>query len=346
MPQPVVSPQLPILSRMAWLDVFRGAAVVFMIETHVANTFLREDLRETGWFTALTYLNGLVAPSFLFISGYVQGTAWKGGLGRPVFLGKRLRRLGTIGLIGYGLHFPFPQLWQGDWTAAIRFGTQVDVLTCLAVSLFGLLLLTRGIQLLPEGWRNGIWWLMVGGLALAVIGASPALARWPGLSIPVPLRAFLNVSTGSWFPLFPWSAFVLCGAMSGAMASLGPGLRLLVAVLVAGLGRMIPSESFSPFSPEFFLERLGWVLALAWICEGVVRENPPDWLALAGRESLLMYVGHLALIFFLAGTGLLPGQDLAPGETLGWTLVVIILTFVMVVVKTRWRDASVRAAEA
>src|SRR5947209_7369520 len=31
--------------RLLWLDAFRGAAVLFMIETHVVNTFLASQLR-------------------------------------------------------------------------------------------------------------------------------------------------------------------------------------------------------------------------------------------------------------------------------------------------------------
>ncbi|RFC48754.1 MAG: putative membrane protein [Verrucomicrobia bacterium] len=334
------------VSRLSWVDVFRGAAVVFMIETHVANTFLRSDLRETDWFTALTYLNGLVAPSFLFIAGYVQGIAWQGGTGRPVSFGRRARRLGMIALIGYGLHFPFPQLWRGEWWSALQAGTQVDVLACLALSLFALLVLTWGLQKLPQAWRNPLWWSVLTGLALAVIWASPMLARWPGLSVPVAFRALLNVSTGSLFPLFPWSAFVFCGALSGAMASHKWIVRLLMVGTMAVLGQAIPSAFFSAASPEFFCERLAWVLGLAMVCERLVRENPPGWLAFAGRESLVMYVGHLALIFLLVGSGVLPERDLAPRAVLGWTLVVMVWTFAVALGKTRWQSAAAKLVEA
>jgi hypothetical protein len=40
-----------------------------MIETHVVNTFLSTALRAANWFPILNYLNGLVAPAFLFIAG-------------------------------------------------------------------------------------------------------------------------------------------------------------------------------------------------------------------------------------------------------------------------------------
>ncbi len=334
--------------RLSWLDTFRGAAVVLMIETHVANTFLEADLRGTAWFTALTYLNGLVAPSFLFIAGFVQGAGWKGGLGKPVSFWRRAQRLGWIAWIGYGLHFPFPQLWKGDWAGAIWQGTQVDVLPCLAVSLLVLLALTWGAQRLPVAWRSGVWWGVLGSLAFGVIVASPVMTNWPALSVPIPLRAFLNASTGSLFPLFSWSAFVFCGAICGAMARLPVTLRLLAMLVVVGLGQTIPSASFSAMSPEFFFERLGWVMGLAMLCEWLLRDrpNPDSWLSFAGRESLVMYVAHLCLIFYSADAGVLPEMELPVGATLAWTAVVMLFTFAIALAKSRWQSASARLVPA
>src|SRR6185436_1734934 len=75
--------------RVAWLDLFRGAAVLVMIETHVVNTFLAAALRENGWFALLNYVNGLVAPSFLFIAGFVQGLERRTSPTKPIRFGRR-----------------------------------------------------------------------------------------------------------------------------------------------------------------------------------------------------------------------------------------------------------------
>src|SRR4051794_4836608 len=72
LPVPVPAPNAQV-ARMTWIDLFRGAAVVMMIETHVLNTFLLAGSRASAWFEWLNYFNGLVAPSFLFIAGYLQG---------------------------------------------------------------------------------------------------------------------------------------------------------------------------------------------------------------------------------------------------------------------------------
>jgi len=324
-------------SRLSWLDYFRGAAVILMIETHVVNTFLHADLRAAAWFEWLDYVNGLVAPSFLFIAGFTQGVRWQGGRGKPLSLGRRGQRLAVIAFIGYALHFPSPQLWSGQWAEAIHLGTQIDVLQCLALSLFVLLLVTWGAQRLARPWRSGVWWSVLGALAVAVILASPFLSKWAGGALP--LRAFVNTSTGSLFPLFPWAAFVLCGALCGALATLPVRARIGAMTAAMVLGQAIPSASFSAFSPEFFFERLGWVMLLALLCEWRIRESATCWVSWAGRESLLMYVGHLTLIFTLVAIGL-PEAELSWAMTLPWIGVVIGLAFAMAFAKARWGEAA------
>ena len=57
--------------RLLFVDWLRAWALLVMIETHVFNAFLDTPLRLTGWFGNLNFLNGLVAPSFLFVLGFV-----------------------------------------------------------------------------------------------------------------------------------------------------------------------------------------------------------------------------------------------------------------------------------
>lgn len=324
-----------ITGRLSWLDFLRGLAVLWMVETHVANTFLQADLQGTGWFAGVTYLNGLVAPSFLFIAGFAQGLRWQGGGGTPVCFPRQARRLGGIALVGYALHVPFPQLWRREWELAWRLGTQVDVLQCLAVSLLVLLTLTWGAQRLPTRWRRVPWWIGVTGLLIAVMVSSRGLANWEGGMLPV--RAFVNGSTGSLFPLFSWSAFVFAGALCGALWSQPVSMRLLVLFVVVGVGQTLPESDFSAMSAEFFLERLGWVIGLALLCERLVPQAADGWICFAGRESLWMYVGHLGFIFFLADTGLVPGKGLQLPATVGCLVGIVLGTYGLTWAKTHWR---------
>ncbi|MBP1601478.1 MAG: Acyltransferase domain protein [Acidobacteria bacterium] len=65
--------------RYGFVDLLRGLALVVMVETHVVNAYLPAGLRQGPFFYWLAFLNGLVAPSFLFASGYslvLQGSRY------------------------------------------------------------------------------------------------------------------------------------------------------------------------------------------------------------------------------------------------------------------------------
>lgn len=329
-PQPSCAPPRERRGRLAWIDLFRGLAVLVMIETHVMNTFLVTAVRAEGWFSVLNYINGLVAPSFLFIAGFVQGMERGATPEKPVNFARRARQLLTLILIGYVLHFPWTELGQHRWDAALRVGTQVDVLQCIAMSL-GLLL---GVTWLAHklGGRRGqqAWWLgLIVLLGLAVFTA-PFAAEWNGL--PIPLQAWVNRSTGSWFPLFSWAGFVIFGAMSGGVYGYvrrpsGAGDEasaiaqlplfsparfarrsasvLLITPLPLGVvaWTFLGAAHYSPASPASFLSRAAWVLVLAAFCEWFSAYQRPALPLFAGKHSLTLYVIHLVLISSLVGWG-------------------------------------------
>ena len=55
--------------RLAFIDVLRGWAVLWMIQTHVANACLAEPYRQGWLFGLLELSNGFVAVTFLFCAG-------------------------------------------------------------------------------------------------------------------------------------------------------------------------------------------------------------------------------------------------------------------------------------
>ena len=143
-------------ARVEWLDLFRGAAVVAMIETHVVNTFLAPALRDAAWFGWLNWFNGLIAPAFLFIAGYAQGMSWRAGDTKPVAFARRTKRLAGVAALGYALHFPWAEIGRQRWAEALRTWTQVDVLQCLAAALLIVLCVQAASRLFSEKWRNAV----------------------------------------------------------------------------------------------------------------------------------------------------------------------------------------------
>ncbi len=287
-----------------------------MMETHVVNTFLAAGLRESGWFTLLNYVNGLVAPSFLFIAGFVQGLERRTAPAKPVNFTRRASRLLGIAALGYLLHLPGSELVKHRWADALRIGTQFDVLQCLAASLGLLLGLTWLANKIAGQRGEAVWWCGVAGLAaIAVVGA-PIGQAW--LGGPVPLRACINQSTGSLFPLLPWAGFVFLGVLAGAWPQRPMHERTAGILGLAWLAWACRGATFSALSPAFFLERAAWVLVLAALGEWSARRRVPGWLLFAGRRSLTLYVAHLILISALVAAGV-PAAALA----LPWALTLI-----------------------
>ncbi len=334
----------PPRPRLTWIDLLRGVAVVGMLETHVMNVFLDADYDHAGWRHQLSFYNGLLAPAFLWIAGYIQGLSIRKAqrMAQPVVTVARLRRLGMVAIIGYLLHVPWHLWGAGTFSAeSWRIALQADILQCIAVSL---------TMLLIAGTAGSRWF---DGVTLALTGffvfAAPAAQHWL-TNLPF-LDPFINHDLGSLFPLFPWVGFC-------AMGSLGSRWEISWrTVLPVALGFILLSMIFKPTGysyvhPSFFAERLGWLgllITLVWV---ISQRFAPAWLQLAGRESLLIYVSHLLLLYSFPYHGttlnLWIGHTLSIPVTVGIFLIVLFLCLGLAWLnekrKLRARAASPRAA--
>ena len=307
------SPSAP--TRLDWLDLFRGAAVVLMIETHIANTFLAAPQRATAVFWWMNYFNGLVAPAFLFIAGYAQGLGMRRAGEAPGAWGKKASRLFVVWLLGYALHFPAPQLLAGKWDEAFWLWQQVDVLPCLAVSLALLLAIGHWV---PRGVDAGA----VALFAFAVFLETPA-ASWQ--FPPTALLAYFNHSTGSLFPLLPWLGFACAGFLCTAPLPAGAWIAALL-----GLAWLVPGGS------RFFFHRLAWLVAAVPLAMGVAKIWRPRWLLFAGCESLPIYALHLVLIETLVTLGI-PRAAHGFARCAALFAAVVAVVFGMVWLWRRWK---------
>jgi uncharacterized membrane protein len=311
----------PPQARLAFLDLLRGSAILFMIETHAFNTMLLPSLKASHWFRYLTFVNGLVAPSFLFVSGWVFAVASGRKLDAlrcwgPVFR-KQLGRILLIWGLGYALHFPFYSYSRtkalarpDDW---LRF-CQMDILQCIAV---GLLLLLMG-RIFIKSSRSFEQILLAS--SILVVFSSPFLGQIDFLAMmPMPLALYFQEQSFSYFPLFPWLGFMLLGGLGGVVhtraAASGNERRLvgslgLVAVelVLAGIvfweiPHWIPhASSRVTVNPFFFLMRLGCVTMLLVACWHYALKCPHGgkFVREISRESLLVYVLHILIIYRLS----------------------------------------------
>lgn len=312
-------------ARLEWIDLYRGIAVLVMIETHVLNTFLAPGLRAAEGFAWVEHFNGLVAPAFLFIAGYVKALGRHRSRTDRSKIGRRLRRLAVIAAVGFVMHSPLNELAAHRWHDALVVGTRVNILPCLAVALAALVL----VDLLAERARR----IVVGGMVLLVLLLGPIAADW--MNGPAPLLAWLNHRTGSLFPLFPWAAFAWCGWLLGAGSWTAlEACALALASFVAS--KILAPETFSPASPAFFFNRLAWAFALVPVCQWIANRWLPRLVIVAGRESLAMYVAHLTFISMLTGM-IVPALDLKRAALL--YCVVLAATFAIAIA---WRASLAR----
>ncbi|MEI7906598.1 MAG: heparan-alpha-glucosaminide N-acetyltransferase domain-containing protein, partial [Bacteroidota bacterium] len=281
-------------SRFVYIDLLRGWAVIVMIEVHVFNAFLIPAIKEESWFKVLNFINGLVAPSFLFIAGYsfvlIAQRKWNDYLTLSPLFWKQLGRISQVLAVGYALHLPFFSFnkllslsWQ-EWGVFWK----VDVLHAIAVSLMTLLVLV----LITRTQKR--YFIAVALLAAAIIGGSPLMYdRNIDHLLPEPIGNYFTAAHRSQFPLFPWMAFVLCGGLTSQLLVWWKetveeqkiflrfflaGISMIVISLIADMFpfSVFPEHNFWRASPEFFFIRLGIVMILLptlWYWEKVYNSD-------------------------------------------------------------------------
>jgi len=309
-------------TRYGFIDLLRGFALVMMVETHVVNAYLPVALRKgSEFFFWLSFVNGLVAPGFLFAAGFsivLQGNSqWDNWLHFRLPFWKQMRRLGFITLVAYYSHLEGFKLSRylrdwGDramWTKTL----QVDILQCIVVSLLFVHLLLFVLRR-----RNLLAWascLLTGCVAFV----TPWMwSRDFSRSLPLSMALFLNPHGVSLFPIFPWLCFVLAGSCAACfflksvelrripefirgIAILG-ALMIIAGVLLRSAPYTLPGHSnFYTTSPLYVVIRIGCILlitALLYHLEAGMQWVPRP-IQLAGQESLLVYGVHLWFIFAL-----------------------------------------------
>jgi uncharacterized membrane protein len=306
--------------RLAFVDLLRGWATIVMIEVHVFNAFILPELKDTGWYGILHYINGLVAPSFIFVAGFVFVYVSERKIVDFRTFGnsfwKQIGRIGQILVIGYILHLPYfswyrtlHETTQEGWEKLY----QADVLHCIAVGLF-FVFLTRMMIKNNDTYRR---FLLAAGILVLLI--TPFV--WDidfYRFLPGPLAAYVNGQHFSQFPLFLWVAFMLFGGYYAMdylkarqlnnEADFMRRIGITGAVLVVGGRLLLAAHVQIPYAstdiranPLFFAERLGIVLLLLLLCWYYAdkRKTEKSFVLDVSRESLLVYAAHLIAIYGL-----------------------------------------------
>lgn len=342
--------------RYTFIDLLRGWAIILMIEPHVFNTFLLPELKQTGWFSIVTFINGLIAPAFLFVSGFVfeisSGSKLDDMRKFKLPFWKKLWRIISIILIGYALHLPYKSLSKIINKATpeqMQSFFAVDVLQCIGVGLLVLFALRLIIR------SDKIYYYTLIVLTVVVTFVSPIFWKTEFTNYLHPVFAnYFNRLNGSLFPVFPWLNFILTGAIFSKYflnaAAKNNESKFIKATTITGIIMLLSGHLFYsglfPGSltsilpnPVFFIERLGYVLFFAALCWYYAnwRKTRKSFVIDASRESLLIYWLHLLIIYssMFGGKSLANsfGPNLNLVECVGVTLVLMVL---MVLVAKLW----------
>lgn len=338
--------------RAQFIDLLKGLALIVMIEVHVTTAFLDNSIKELWWFSAIHFINGLVAPAFTFTSGMVFILSFQKGLDELRKFGtkfwKRIGRLTLIILAGYTVHMSFlslRKLSNPDYPHMLQNFFLVDILQCIGIGLLVLLFLRIAVK------SDKVFYNTLFALTIIVLLIGPLMWRIDFAKfLPLAISNYFNRIHGSLFPLFPWIAFIFTGALTGkyyveAKQKNTEALyarKLVIYGSITFLTSVLLLNILLPFSfaeikpnPIFFLERLGVILALlgfGWFYVNRIG-NYNSFVLDVSRESLLVYWLHLKFIYkkFWDDKSLVDflGTDLNIPESLMITLVLIITMIFM-----------------
>jgi hypothetical protein len=238
---------------------------------------------------------------FLFAAGFAFAIATLPRIDAYIRFSKelvaRMQRLFLIILVGYFMYLPFFSLRKTilsigspEWYSFLS----VDILRCIGVSL---LILQIWIFFKPRR-------LITLGVFGVITILLPILSPYAGentlvLALPDFLRYYF---VGSRFPLLHYSSYLLLGFLIGCLfnhgrrywsvVSLGAALVLVIAAQLLKLGHMLPNL-------QGFMIKGGIILLITVGLEKleIVWERLPSVVKYFGRESLLVYVVHVVMIY-------------------------------------------------
>ena len=345
-----------VKERLLFIDLYRGWAIMVMIETHIVNQFLSAYYSKGVFIHFLNFFNGMVAPSFLFISGF----SFFISLSRKIDVIKTLKKVFFVWGIAYALHLPYYSLkkvfFELNNTQYLDF-IQADVLHCMAVG--WLLLLAAKLLIKDEKAFTVFLWIAGAGFVLA----APFIWKIDfGQFLPLPIAAYFNSKYRSMFPIFPWLGFMFAGALAAHYFFKAKNLvkdnRYMHYLTFTGAGLFVISLLIFliPFSffglksdwgakPYFFAARLG--LALLFLSAMYFYEKhysvKSRIMLFASREALGIYVWHLMFMYSIQFYGKPLGEIFYKSFNI-WQSVLATLTLIalMIILATLWNTLKSR----
>ncbi len=327
----------PVIKRIEAVDLFKFLVLFFMIQGHLFRAYLLEPIRLTSWFHIHEILHGIVAPGFLFLSGFSVFLSYYNKKKEYMSLGKaffvRIRRALFVIWIGYWLHIPYLSLRKSYHEISrgvlIEF-LKVDILQCIGV---GVLLFTL-IAVLVK--REKII-VSISVLFSLLFFLLPPVMK--DVRIWYVIDPYFSHEM-SLFSLFPWAGFLFLGVVGAYFyTQIKKQLYFLILLVIGVVGFPWVFIINDPLGRKSELTLVGNLNKVAGICllfyiaywvVGRFRGKVIDIMKKSAKESLFVYVLHLFIIFnFLSIPGLqyIFNNALNVYEALGMFIVVQAIVF-------------------
>jgi uncharacterized membrane protein len=342
----------------------RGLACVLMFQTHCYDSWLNPEARKTTFFMWSQLGGTLPAPLFLFLAGIsfalVTDKLRQKGTPPSAIARATIRRGAEI--LGLGLLFRLQEYviaWGwAPWSDLLR----VDILNTI-----GLSMMLMGVMcwvVLSLGATSGVRQVLAviaAGVALSISLMTPPLwATWRPRWLPWPIESYIDGvhnlgQPQSWlFPIFPWAAFAFAGLAVGFLllsdwavrreaavfalaGAAGVGLIYLARWIDARPGQFYSVYDFWHTSPNFFLIRVGLLLAILSVTYAWCRWGAGQWsfspLVQLGQTSLLVYWVHIEFVY---GRVSIVPKHAASIRTASFGLLVIFLAMLLLSI---WRTS-------
>lgn len=351
---------LSATQRLTFIDVLRGWAALWMIETHSVNEYLSPALKVGFPFSLLNISNGFVSVVFIFCAGagFWLALERKHDDYRKLGHGFRsyvLRLLFILG-IAYLLQAPKFSL------ARTLNSTHDDILRLLQCNVLHLIVfcsfaaLTASVLIKQKRFIR----LLFSVYALIVVPLTPAMRSFDPFAVMPTFPATLFAGSPiSLFPLFPWSCYFFAGAAATAFfreaqdkarfaritSVTSACIIALIFTLKDGYHIYSYQAQWWTIAPEHTLFRIAGALLLfsgLFLMESLFDGRIGRLLQTAGQESLYIYVLQGIIIYGAIGKYHLydlVGKDLSPFEV--FALIIATVLFCQVSASL-WHSAKRR----
>jgi uncharacterized membrane protein len=305
--------------RIIFIDLMRAFAVIQMVQGHTVDVLLSPEFRSGDYpaYFLWNFMRGMTAPIFMFTAGTVFTYLFRlveESFLKNVRVKKGFKRFLLLIFIGYLLRYPTYKVFDFSGVTQDRLNIffAVDVLQLIGCGLLFLLIcafIAEKIKLSDQ--------FVFTFIAFFFFILTPFVTNINWIEIfPQPVAGYFYEGTGSLFPLFPWVGYVILGGVLGSYLAKHPLVfktnKFSLVLSIVGFGLILISMGYVYFAGKYgyhsestsytidtIIFRAGFVLVLNSIVSFISQkiESIPRVIILVGRNTLLIYVIHLIILF-------------------------------------------------